>query len=80
MATTGLQDQDRLDGDSNYLIWKARMSFLLDEYGLETYIDAMAAMPQDENQLKKYRKEMVREKRLIVDGVKDHIVSHIEGQ
>ena len=45
------------------------MSFLLDEYGLKPYIDAVVAVPQDANQLKEYRKEMAREKRLILGGV-----------
>ena len=49
MATAGLRDQDRLDGVSNYVIWKARMSFLIDEYGLKAYIDNVVAIPQDAN-------------------------------
>jgi len=39
MATSGLRDQDRLDGVSNYAIWKARMTFLLDEHALKMYVD-----------------------------------------
>jgi len=80
MATTGLRDQDRLDGASNYVIWKARMSFLLDEYGLKPYIDAVVSIPTDANQFNEYQKEMEMEKRMILDSVQDHIVSHIAGQ
>ncbi len=69
-----------MDGDSNYVIWKVRMSFLLDEYGLKTLTDAMVAIPTDADQLKEYRKEMARAMRLILDGVKDHSVSHIDGK
>lgn len=53
------------------------MSFLLDEYGLKTYIDVVAMVPQDEDQQKEYKKKMAGAKRLILDGVKDHVVSHI---
>lgn len=56
------------------------MSFLLDEYGLKPFIDVVIAIPTDANQLKEYRKEMARAKRLILDGVHDHIVSHIAGK
>ena len=80
MATVGLRDQDRLDGSSNYVIWKARMSFLLDEHGLKAYINNLVAVPQDPNQLKEYEREMAKAKRMILDGVRDHIVSHISGQ
>ena len=72
--TSGLRDQDMLDGASNYVIWKARMSFLLDEYGLKAYIDVVVAVPSDADQQKKYKKEMARVKQLILDGVRDHIV------
>ena len=77
MATVGLHDQDRLDGASNYNIWKERMSFLLDEYGLKAHIDAVVAVPMNVDQLKEYRKEMAQATRLILDRAWDHIVSNI---
>jgi len=40
-----MRDQDRLDGSSNYVNWKAMMSFLFDEYGLKLYIDNVVAVP-----------------------------------
>lgn len=54
MATNGLRDHDRLDRASNYVIWKARMPFLLDEHALKIYVDNVVAMPTDEDSLKKY--------------------------
>lgn len=77
IATAGLRYQDRLDGASDYVTWKARMSFLVDEYGLKTYIDVVVEVPTDADQLKEYKKDMAWAKRLILDGVQDHIVSHI---
>ena len=52
MATTGLGDQDRLEGSSNHIIRKARMSFLLDEHALKSYPENIEAEPTDEIQLK----------------------------
>lgn len=52
------------------------MSFLLYEFGMKTYIDAVVAVPQHADQLKEYRK-MMQAKRLILDRLQDHIVSHI---
>jgi len=66
-----------LDGASNYAIWKARMSFLLDEHALKTYIDSVVAVAVDVDPLKKYRIEMAKAKRMILDGVKDHMVCHV---
>jgi len=53
------------------------MSFLLNEYGLKAYIDNVVAVPQDADQLKEYRKDMAWAKWFILDGVQEHIVSHI---
>jgi len=69
MTTARLREQDRLDVASNYSIWKARVSFLLDEYGLKAYIDNMVAVPQDTDQLNGYKKEMARAQWLIFDGI-----------
>lgn len=69
MATTGLRDQDRLEVAFNYVIWKARMSFPLDEFGLKTYAENVVAKLTDANQWKEFRKEMAKAKRMILDGV-----------
>jgi len=47
MATNGLRDQDMLDGASKYVIWKARISCLLDEHDLKMYVDSVVAVPGD---------------------------------
>lgn len=53
------------------------MSFLLDEHTLKTYIENVVYFPADADPLKKYKDEMAKEKKLIVDGVKDHVIYHI---
>ena len=80
MASSGLRDQDRLEGASNYVIWKARISFLLDEHDLKTFIDSVEVVPIDAYPLKAYKKDTTKAKRLILDGVRDHVVSHITGK
>ena len=76
MASSGLRDQDRLDGASNYVIWKARMVCLLDEHFLKSYVNNVMVVLVDPNPLK-YRGEMAKTKRMILDIVKDHVVRHI---
>ena len=77
MANNGLRDQDRLEGASNYVIWKSRIEFLLDEHDLKALVDSAVAEPLDAAHLRQFKKNMARAKRLILDGVKDHIVPHI---
>jgi len=80
MAKVGLIDHDRLEGLSNYIIWKVRMFFLLVEHGLKTYANNVMAEPTNVDQLKIFKKEMENMKRMILDGVRDHRVSHISGK
>jgi len=77
MEANGLIDQDRLDGASNYLIWKERMLCLLDEHFLKTYVASVVVVPAHLDPLKKYKGEMAKTKRMILDGMKDHVVRHI---
>jgi hypothetical protein len=39
METTSLRVEDRLDGASNFLSWKERVTFLLKEYDLWEIVD-----------------------------------------
>lgn len=43
----GLRDQGWLDEASNYMIWKARISYVLDEYNLKAYINGVVVVPKD---------------------------------
>ena len=46
-----MRDQDRLDGASNFGIWKARLSLLLEENGIKDYVTSVVAVPTDVTQL-----------------------------
>lgn len=53
------------------------MTFLLDEHALKTYVDNVVVVSMDADPLKKYKAEMAKAKRMILDGVKDHVVCHV---
>ena len=80
MATSGLRDKDRLEGASNYVIWKAKTSFLLDEHDLKHSVDSAQAKLVDAAPIRAFKKNMAKSKRLILDGVKDHVECHISGK
>lgn len=77
MALLGLRDQDRLDGASNFGVTKARISLLLEENGIKEYLTNVVVVPAYSTQLLAYKKEYAKARRVIVYGVKDHIVLHI---
>ena len=66
-----------MEGSSSYVICKERIRFLLDEYDLKGFVDNVVVVPTNLDQNKKYKSDMAKAKRLILDGVNDHIVSHI---
>ena len=80
MASHGLRDQDRLEGASNYVIWKTIILVVLEEYDLKAYVKNVVTVPADNDQRKKYKAEQRKAKRLILDGVRDHVVSHLQGK
>ena len=77
MAMNGLRDQDRLDGASNIVIWKARILFVLDRHRIKTFALRTMAIPVDPANNKSYENAMAKAKCIILDGVKDHVVQHI---
>lgn len=77
MASTSLRDQERLDEASNFGVWKAKILLLLEDNGLKEYVTSVIAIPMNPQQLSTYRKEDAKSRRIILDGVKDHIVPHI---
>ena len=80
MASHGLRDQDRLDGLSNFVIWRARILTVLDEYDIKDHAENVLVVPTDADPLKKFKENQARAKRLIMDGVKDHVVPRIVGK
>ena len=77
MAPHGLRDQDRLDGLSNFSVWKARILIVLEAYHLRDHAEQVLAMPTDADLLRKHNEATRHAKRLIMDGIKDHIAPHI---
>jgi len=77
MALHEVRDQDRLNGVSNFAVWKARILSVLDRNHVKNFALNTIAVQVDLNNNDKYEEAMVRAKCIILDGVKDHVVPHI---
>ena len=77
MAMNGLRDQDRLDGASNFVVWKARILSILDRHRIKVFALRIMPIPLDLVDNDKYEEAMAKAKCIILDGVKDHVVQHI---
>jgi len=77
MALNGLRDKDRLDGVSNFVIWKAKILSVLDRHRIKAFALRTVAIPVDLAYNERYEDAMSKAKYIILDGVKDHVVQHI---
>jgi hypothetical protein len=70
--------EDRLDGISNYLQWKVRMSSVLKESKIWNYVSSVIVAPTT-YLIYLYLLEVKEAKfeRIILDGVKDHLIPHL---
>ena len=82
MYFNGLQLEYALDGSSNYIAWKDRMEAVLEGNGLKEFIDSDVPKPgsSDVALLDAWKKKTKKTRRILLEGVKDHIVSSLHGK
>jgi hypothetical protein len=77
MAAVGLRFEDRLEGASNFVPWKARVTLVLMENGLWEFSNTKVTPPMDPKDLAAHELKDVKARRIILDAVKDHLIPHI---
>jgi hypothetical protein len=77
MSVSQMRVEDRLAGASNWLPWKARMVFVLEDLELWDIVEAVVPpIPVIAPILVvEFRKRNNKAKRIICDAVRDHIIS-----
>ena len=82
MDFNGLRLEYALKGSSKYIAWKDRMEAVLDDNGLKEFIDAEIPKPtsSDAAALDAWQKKIAKCRRILLEGVKDHIVSSLHGK
>jgi hypothetical protein len=69
--------EDRLDGISNYLQFKVWMSIVLKENKIWNYVSSVDVAPTaDPVALDLHEVKEAKAQRIILDGVKDHLIPH----
>eukprot|EP00253_Pinus_taeda_P027468 PITA_27468 len=80
MSFNGLRLEYALEGSSNYIAWKDRMEVALDDNGLKEFIDSDVPKPTDVAQVADWKKKTTKCRRILLEGVRDHIVSNLHGK
>lgn len=76
----GLRFEDRLEGASNFIAWKDRVTLLLEEFELWSITKEVVTIPTDLDALIEYNRNNVKAKRILLDAVKDHLIPHVIGK
>ena len=69
--------EDRLDGTSNFSSWKSMVLLILEEKDLLKFMNEDVPEPEEEVEKAQWKKNDARERRILVDSVKDHLVPQI---
>jgi hypothetical protein len=79
MSFNGLRLEYALEGSSNYIAWKDRMEVVLEDNGLKGYIDVDVPKlgATDTTNLDAWKKKVAKARRILLEGVRDHIVSSL---
>ena len=82
MAFNGLRLYYSLEGSSNYIAWKDRMEAVLKYNGLNKFINIDVPKPtsMDVALLDAWQKKVARARRILLEDVRDHIVSSLHGK
>ena len=68
---------EKLQGADNLWAWKYRISSVLEENDLDSYIHEEVAVPEADEAKALHNKNLVKAKRIIVDSIKDHLIPHV---
>jgi hypothetical protein len=69
-----------LEGASNFIPWKAWVTLILMENGLWDFTNTTVTPPADPKDLAAHEQKDVKAKRIILDAMKDHLISHLSAK
>ena len=68
---------EKLEGANNFRAWKYRISLLLEENDLDSYINEKVPVPEGDEAKALHKNKLVMAKRIIANSVKDHLSSQL---
>jgi hypothetical protein len=68
---------EKLEGVDNFLAWKYRVMLILEDNDLEYFVKEEVPEPEEDVAKAKYKKSLVKAKRIIVDSIKDHLIPRV---
>ena len=82
MAFNGLRLEYALEGRLKYIFWKENMEVVLEDNGLKEFIEKDVPKPDvaDAANLDAWKNKVEKRRRVLLEGVRYHIVSSLHGK
>jgi hypothetical protein len=71
---------DKLEGVENFRAWKYKIGLILEENDLAKFIKENVTEPEENAAKEKYKKDMIKGKRIIADSIKDHLIPQVSSK
>ena len=68
---------EKLEGADNFLAWKYRISLVLEDNELDSYIHEEVLVPEGDEAKALHKKNMVMAKRIIADSIKNYLIPQV---
>ena len=68
---------EKLEGVDKFWSWKYRISLVLEENELDSYINEEVLVPKGDDAKALHKKKLVMAKRIITDSIKDHLIPKV---
>ena len=65
---------EKLEGANNFRAWKYRISLVLEENELDSYVSEEVPVPEGDDAKALHKKKLVMKKRIIADSIKNHLI------
>ena len=78
--TNNTKIDEKIEGVENFIAWKYRVMLILEEHDLEGYIKEEVQEPERDESKEKHKKDMVKDKRIIADFIKDHLIPQVSSK
>ena len=65
---------ENLEGANNFQAYKYRISLVLEENKLESYINEEVPVPEEDEAKPLHKKKLVMAMRMIANSIKDHLI------
>jgi hypothetical protein len=71
---------DKLESVENFCAWKYRIGLILEDNHLAKFIKENVSEPKEDAAKEKYKKDMIKAKRIISDSIKDHLIHQVSSK